>query len=92
MTMDANGAKPQQDRKGVPRTMKEMMGTMCCSGEFSPADMRRQMMRSMERASSAEAQPAPEGGTTSDGSKRTGEDEAPQPCCGPQARCAPKCP
>ncbi len=86
--MDANGAKPQQKRKDVPRTMKEMMETMCCSGEVSPADMCRRMMRSMERTSNAEAQPAPEGGTTSD-ERGGGEDEGSGGCCGPHSRCAP---
>lgn len=88
--MDAIGAKPQQGRKDVPRTMKEMMETMCCSGEFSPADVCRGVMRSMERASNAEAQRAPQVGTTSDEPRRSAESEAPQACCGPQARCAPK--
>ncbi len=88
--MDTNGAKPQQERKDDPRTMKEMMETMCCSGEFSAADMCRRMMRSKERTSNAEAQPAPEGGTTSDEPRRSAEDEAPQGCCDPQAGCAPK--
>lgn len=87
--MDANGAKPQQERKDVPRTMKEMMETMCCSGEVSPADMCRRMMRSMERASNAEAQPAPEGGTTSDEPRRSGEDVARRNCCDSQSSCAP---
>jgi hypothetical protein len=62
-----NGTKPPQQPKDVPPMMREMMQRMCCAGEFSPADMCRRMMRSMGRTSDAEAQPARQSATTSDG-------------------------
>ncbi len=76
--MDETGAKPSHEPKGVPTTMKqmkEMMETMCCSGELGPAEMCRRMMRTMGRTSDTKAQSAPESGTTSDERGRSGEDE-----------------
>lgn len=89
--MDPNEAKPPQEPKDVPRTMKELMERMCCSGELGPADMCRRMMHVMGRPSNAEAKAAPENGTASDepGSR---DDEAPRGCCGPRSSRAPKRP
>ncbi len=50
--MDANDVKPPQESKSAP-TMQEMMERMCCSGEFSPADMCRRMMRSKGKTDEA---------------------------------------
>ena len=88
--MDANEVK--QPKKDVPTMMKEMMQTMCCTGEFSPGDMCRRMMQSTGMRSGAEAQSAPESGTTPDERGRGGEDEAPRGCCGPQSGCSAKRP
>ncbi len=89
--MDETGAKASQEPKDVPTMMKEMMEPMCCSGEFSPADMCRRMMGSMRRTSGAEAPSTRENGTKSD-ERGGGEDEGSGGCCGPQSRCAPKRP
>jgi hypothetical protein len=89
--MDDTGAKPAQEPKDVPTMMKEMMETMCCSGEVSPADMCRRMRQAMGRRSDAKAQSAPGSGAPSDGSGRGGG-EAPRSCCGPQLRRTPKRP
>ncbi len=89
--MDETGAKPSQEPKDVPTTMQEMMEAMCCSGQFSPAEMCRRMMR-MGRRSNSEPQSAADAGTTSDEGGRSGDDEAPQGCCGRQSRCTPKRP
>ncbi len=89
--MDETEAKPSQESKDVPPMMKEMMEKMCCSGEFSPADMCRRMMGSMRRTSGAKAPSTREDVTTSD-EGGGGEDEGSRTCCGPQSRCAPKRP
>ncbi len=87
--MDTNGVKPQA-AKDVQSVMREMMEKMCGSGELSPADMCRRMMRSMGRMSDAEAPSAPETGTTSDERGNSSHGEADRGCCGPQSCCAPK--
>ncbi len=89
--MDETGAKPSQEPKDVPAMMKKMMETMCCSGEFSPADMCRRMMNSMRRTSGAEAPSTHENVTTSD-ERGGGVDEGSGGCCGPRSRDAPKRP
>ncbi len=88
--MDANGAK--QPKKDIPTMMKEMMQAMCCTGEFSPADMCERMMRSMGERSDAEAQSAPESAMTSDERGRGGEEETSRGSCGPRSGCAAKRP
>ncbi len=70
--------------------MMEEMRKMCCSEEFSPADMCQRMMRFMGRTSDAEASSQPEGSTTSDERRSSDDDEAHRNCCGPQSRCAPE--
>ncbi len=88
--MDETGAKPSSEAKDVP-TMKEMMETMCCSGELGPADMCRRMMGSMRRTSGVEAPSTHENVTTPDERGR-GEDDGSGGCCGPRSRRAPKRP
>ena len=90
--MDETGAKPSQEPKDVPTTMQETMERMCCSGQFSPAEMCSRMMQAMGRRSNSEARSAAEAGTTSDEGGRSGDDEAPHGCCGRQSRCASKRP
>ena len=89
--MDANGAKAPQEPKGIPSMMEEMR-TMCCSEEFSPADMCLRMSRFMGRPSDAEAPSDAESGTTSDERRGNDDNEAHRRCCGPLSRCAPKRP
>jgi hypothetical protein len=89
--METNGVKPPQEPKGAQSMMQEMMDK-CSSGELSPADMCRRMMRSMERTSDAEAASAPETGTTSDERGSGSHGEARRGCCGPQSCYAPKRP
>ncbi len=87
--MGETGAKPSQEPKNVPTMMKKLMETMCCSGEFSPADMCQRMMGSMRRTSGVEAPSTHENVTTPDERGR-GEDDGSGGCCGPQSRYAPK--
>jgi hypothetical protein len=88
--MEADGVKPPQDPRDVRSMMQEMMD-MCCSGELSPADMCRRMVRSMGRTTDAEASSAPETGTTAErGTSSHGD--ARRGCCGPRSCCAPKRP
>jgi hypothetical protein len=85
--MDAYGAKPSQEPKGVPSMMEEMR-KMCCSEEFSPADMCRRMMRFMGRTPDAEASSEPGSGMASDERGSSSQDEAHRGCCAPRPRCA----
>ncbi len=79
--MDETGAKPSQEPKDVPPMMKAMMEKMCCSGEFSPADMCRRVMGSMRRTSAAEAPSAHETRTTSDERGSGNHEDAHRGCC-----------
>jgi hypothetical protein len=87
--MDPNGVKAPQGSRDVESMMKEMMD-QCCSGKISPADMCRRMMRSMGRASDAEASSAPGSGTTPDERGSSSQDDAHRASCGPRSCCAPE--
>ncbi len=89
--METNGVKPPQAPKAVHSMMQEMM-ERCCSGEISPSDMCRRMMRPMGGTPDADASSVPETGTTSDERGSSRDDEARRGCCGPQPCCAPKRP
>ncbi len=87
--MDASErVKPSQERKDIPSMMQEMMGEMCCSGKFSPAEMCRRMMRTMGTTSNAEASSAPANGTDEPGS--SSEERAARGRCDPRSCCVPE--